>query len=351
MSASPTYLRVPSAVPITGMQLTAAGIDSAQDPQPCEESVDPPLDQTPVTSDAAAAPDAESLSGELLETIANVLQEMDRRRENNLREMQEACLELAVAIAARLVWTEIDGDRLAVAQLVEAAIERMRGQGAVSIFLNPLDVAVWEHQTSTSGCTIAENTRIVGDPQVPRGDCRAVCDEFSLIRDIELELREMHEQLLQGIEDVAVERRKDVRPNQNLNGFRTAAGIRSASGIVTAKIPATTGELCEVRIGDELISYGEVIAVHEEVSQILLFDDRAGLGSDGVVVGLGHRQRIPTGQGLLGRAITVWGPRLTEKVRCGCASAATSMMNHRRQSAAQTSTCRLLRDNALSMDC
>jgi hypothetical protein len=155
----------------------------------------------------------------LLSTIMNVLGEIDRRREHNLREMQEACVELSVAIAARLAWTEIDRRGLGVDKLVAAVIERMRGRQPLVLYLHPLDLELWQRQTAGNRRGWEDAVRIEGDSRVPRGDCRAVCDEFHLVRDIELEIREIHERLLQGIEDVAVERRKDVHARQGLRRF------------------------------------------------------------------------------------------------------------------------------------
>ncbi|WP_437187019.1 FliI/YscN family ATPase [Planctomicrobium sp. SH668] len=89
--------------------------------------------------------------------------------------------------------------------------------------------------------------------------------------------------------------------------FRTAGSIRSVQEILTARVPASIGELCEIRTIDDERLLAEVVGVHDEHAQIMSFNHGIGLKPGSQVIALGRRVSVPVGPELLGRVVNGLG--------------------------------------------
>jgi flagellum-specific ATP synthase len=88
---------------------------------------------------------------------------------------------------------------------------------------------------------------------------------------------------------------------------RTVGRLRSARGLVTARLPSAVGELCQILTPAGEIVPAEVIGFDGEVAQIMPFGATDGLHPNTLVVGLRRKQRVPVGEELLGRVINALG--------------------------------------------
>jgi flagellum-specific ATP synthase len=91
------------------------------------------------------------------------------------------------------------------------------------------------------------------------------------------------------------------------DGFRIAGRLRSVQEILTARLPGSIGELCEIRTSTDERLLAEIIGVHDDESQIMSFHHSAGLGPGCEVIATGRRARVPVGMSLLGRVLNGLG--------------------------------------------
>ncbi|MCA9226003.1 MAG: FliI/YscN family ATPase, partial [Planctomycetales bacterium] len=89
--------------------------------------------------------------------------------------------------------------------------------------------------------------------------------------------------------------------------FRTAGRLRSAQGIVRARLRTAVGDMCHILRSDGRTVPGEVIGFDGATAQIMPYETTDGLEPDATVVGMGRKLRIPVGRELLGRIINALG--------------------------------------------
>jgi len=89
--------------------------------------------------------------------------------------------------------------------------------------------------------------------------------------------------------------------------FRTAGKLRSVQEMLTARLPAAIGELCEIRTASDTRLLAEVVGVHEEQSQIMSFHHSTGLKPGCEVIAMGRHVSVPVGASLLGRVLNGLG--------------------------------------------
>lgn len=102
-------------------------------------------------------------------------------------------------------------------------------------------------------------------------------------------------------------RRPDVkelsRLAKDLDPFRTVGRLRSARGLLRARLPAFVGETCSVIIPESEPLLAEVVGFDENESQLMCFDSTTGLQPGLEIIASGHRRAVPVGKALLGRVI------------------------------------------------
>lgn len=89
--------------------------------------------------------------------------------------------------------------------------------------------------------------------------------------------------------------------------FRAVGRLHSVQGAVTVSIPASIGELCEIRYRDGETCLAEVIGFSGDQVQIMPFGSSHSLQRRDRVIGLQRHMKIPVGFGILGRTIDAIG--------------------------------------------
>ena len=134
---------------------------------------------------------AAALAG--LTTAATSLREdVDRLR----GEMAAAAVELAVAVASRLIHKAIDAEAFGVEELVHELTARLEGDRAVTVFLHPDDLKLLQRRAPA-----ADDRTILlkADAALGRGDCRAVSGDVSLISHLRVQLADLHHHLSRSV--------------------------------------------------------------------------------------------------------------------------------------------------------
>ena len=102
------------------------------------------------------------------------------------------------------------------------------------------------------------------------------------------------------------------------DGFRIVGKLRSARGVLTARMPGRIGDVCLVRLADEDTLPAEVIGFEGDTVQIMPFRPCEGAEPGCRVIDLRRPYRVPVGQQLLGRVINGLGFPLDERGALNC---------------------------------
>ncbi len=157
----------------------------------------------------------------LLESLRTTFEELEQRRRQSLADMQQTAIELAVAIAARIVRTVIDRDEFQVAELAAEMVSRLSARGPVVVSLHPADLALFERQLQGRPVPWGTDVRVTvqADSTLERGSCRAAAPDLELLSDVQLHVADIREALLESMEDAQTERRQAQAGDRNLRRF------------------------------------------------------------------------------------------------------------------------------------
>ena len=106
----------------------------------------------------------------MLRRLGETLQEIGGLREKILRQSERQLVQLAFALARRVVRREIEGDDDFLAALARVALDRLGEHATATIHLHPEDLARTpaRHLEEWSSAQV----RVLPDPAVSRGGCR-----------------------------------------------------------------------------------------------------------------------------------------------------------------------------------
>lgn len=112
----------------------------------------------------------------MLRRLAQTLDEVTGLRDTMVRQTERELVQLAVAIARRILQRELAVDPELTAALAHIALERLGGAGPATVRLHPDD-----HAIVTAGQSLAgRQVDVIADPAVSRGGC-IVESEFGFI--------------------------------------------------------------------------------------------------------------------------------------------------------------------------
>jgi flagellar biosynthesis/type III secretory pathway protein FliH len=143
----------------------------------------------------------------MMAAVQHAVEQLEERRRQNLAELQEVAVELAVAAAERVTGLAIDRDHFAVDRIVTELVDRVAAGGPVRVALNPVDFRLWQagrpkHLESPGG--VIEFSE---DPSLKRGCCRAESGSRAVISDWRTHLADIRAGLHEELEHAQAERR------------------------------------------------------------------------------------------------------------------------------------------------
>jgi flagellar assembly protein FliH len=202
-------LIVPLRAPLTDVTL----MNEAESPRASAAPAPPP------------GPDPQQLEKEAREALQRVMnrlvevaEELQDQQRQRLEEMQRAAVELAVAVASRLVHERLDKGEFAVEALVRQAVDRLGVNQPVTVYLHPSDLALLEKRLATGSHPALNLTalRLTADASLGRGDCRAEAGDLSVLAKMQEGLADIRRHLLDTLPEATVDRR---RPDHPLRRF------------------------------------------------------------------------------------------------------------------------------------
>jgi flagellar assembly protein FliH len=144
----------------------------------------------------AAAAAAQQETAALAKKLAATLDDLMRVRTEMIRHTEKQMVQLALAVARRVVHREVALDPQVLATMMRVALERVSDAAKVTVRLNPVD-----HQSVTaalSGSATSDQVTLLADGRVPRGGCRVESEYGDVDAGVDAQIQEIARALLGG---------------------------------------------------------------------------------------------------------------------------------------------------------
>ncbi|MFO1045639.1 MAG: FliH/SctL family protein [Planctomycetaceae bacterium] len=117
-----------------------------------------------------------------------------------LNEMREVTVELAHAIASKLVFQQLAAGTLPIDRLVTEVLSRLNTREPITVRLHPEDLAIFEQSDRQAQAADSEaSVRFIADPRLARGDCKAVAGEITVVYELRRQIEEIRRELLSTV--------------------------------------------------------------------------------------------------------------------------------------------------------
>lgn len=135
-----------------------------------------------------------------LNELRRVAGEVDVNLNELLGEVREVTMELAHAIASKLVFEQVDEGRFPIANLVHELIARVPARDPVLIRLHPEDLMQLQgYPAIQQGAGEERVVEYIADGSLDRGDCKAVAGEVKVVYQLRHQVEEIRRQLLSTV--------------------------------------------------------------------------------------------------------------------------------------------------------
>jgi flagellar biosynthesis/type III secretory pathway protein FliH len=117
-----------------------------------------------------------------------------------LGELREAAVELAHAIACKLVFQQLKTGTFPLDRLVTEVLSRLNSHEPATVRLHPEDLALLRTDEEFAQSLDSQgNVRLIADPKLARGDCTATAGEISVIYELQRQIEEIRRELLSTV--------------------------------------------------------------------------------------------------------------------------------------------------------
>ena len=140
-----------------------------------------------------------TLFAEAVNELRHATTLVEKQLAQTLLEFQEVAIELAHAIATKLVFEEVDDNRFPIANLVHEVVSRLDSSANAVVRLHPEDLALVEELDPIQGAGNEHSVRFIADSTLARGDCKAKAGEISVIYELRRQVDEIRRQLLSTV--------------------------------------------------------------------------------------------------------------------------------------------------------
>jgi flagellar assembly protein FliH len=144
----------------------------------------------------AGAAAAQQETAALAKKLAATLDDLMRVRNEMIRHTEKQMVQLALAVARRVVHREVSLDPQVLMTMMRVALERVSDAARVTVRLNPAD-----HQSVTAalnGTATSDQVTLAADGRVPRGGCRVESEYGDVDAGVDAQIQEIARALLGG---------------------------------------------------------------------------------------------------------------------------------------------------------
>ena len=143
--------------------------------------------------------DRETISS-VLKNLSDRIGALDERHRQRLDEWQRAAVELAIAIASRLVHDTIQAGAMPIEEVVREAAVRLKPDQPISIHLHPADHVLLRKRLGDKPLFPDRTNVVVADDAVlGRGDCRVEGKDVTVLSELGVQLNAMRQHLLESL--------------------------------------------------------------------------------------------------------------------------------------------------------
>jgi flagellar assembly protein FliH len=137
----------------------------------------------------------------LLQRLTETLVELRQTRSDMIRHTERQLVELALAVARRVLHREVSLDHDLLVGMIRIALDRLGEAGQVTIRLHPAEFEAVS--VARSGALAGDHVTVVADARVGRGGCRVESDYGSVEAGVDAQIQEIGRVLLGDQERVA----------------------------------------------------------------------------------------------------------------------------------------------------
>jgi flagellar assembly protein FliH len=136
--------------------------------------------------------------GQVLEQLRKTAEQFAAHHEAAIDEMRQAVIELAMAIAGRLVFDKLQAGEFPIEEMVRQALARLPAAPVFKVYLHPEDLALLQRRLAGKPLLPVQETplQIEADASLRRGGCRAEAGEIHVLADLADQLDGLRQHLL-----------------------------------------------------------------------------------------------------------------------------------------------------------
>ena len=131
--------------------------------------------------------------------LRHVTKQLEKQLDGMILEFQEATIEIATAIASKLVFEEVVQNRFPIANLVHEVVSRLDSHSNTIVRLHPDDLALIADLPPIEHESQDHTVRYVADSTLARGDCKAKSGDISVIYELRRQADDIRRQLLSTV--------------------------------------------------------------------------------------------------------------------------------------------------------
>lgn len=163
---------------------------------------------------------------QIMEQVHFQIEEYESRRQQMLGEIQTVAVELAITVAAKLVFGERETMRDSAEFMTRQLLTNLDQTLQCQVWLHPDDLAAVQELVLSDPQVQTENVRLNADPRLSPGDCRIQTGEIELVSSMQTKLIELRQHLMESLSDVETERRRNENQHRGVRRFpeRRATG-------------------------------------------------------------------------------------------------------------------------------
>jgi flagellar assembly protein FliH len=142
----------------------------------------------------AGAAAAQQENAQLAKKLAATLDDLVRVRNEMIRHTEKQMVQLALAVARRVVHRELSIDATVLLTMMRVALERVSDAARVTVRLHPAD-----HQSVTAALADAppnDQVTLAADGRVPRGGCKVESEYGDIDAGVDAQIHEIARALL-----------------------------------------------------------------------------------------------------------------------------------------------------------
>lgn len=133
---------------------------------------------------------------QVLSQLRAAARQLGDRYESMAAQMRQATVELALAVAGRLVFDKLQAGEFPIEEMVRQAVARLPAAPSVRVHLHPDDLALLQRRLGEQPLSPEPDVQLNADATLKRGGCRAEADEIHVLADLSGQLAELRQQLL-----------------------------------------------------------------------------------------------------------------------------------------------------------